>query len=110
MRQTFIYAIAAAVIILGWSATAQPTLRRDGAGSVTTPGLIAHFLPEEGRATAVTVIDPQTKVMSVYHIGRENGQIQLKSVRPLQWDMEMTGYNTADPTPQEIRAGLERRP
>lgn len=110
MRRSFIYAIAAAVVILGWSATAQPTLRRDGAGSVTTPGLIAHFLPEEGRSTAVTVIDPQTKVMSVYHIGRDKGQIQLMSVRPLQWDMEMDGYNTGDLEPKDIRAMLERRP
>lgn len=56
----------------------------------------------------VTVIDPATHVMSVYHIDLATGQIALKSVRNIHWDLQLTYFDCASPLPQEIQAQLER--
>ena len=115
MRLSLWMAATALAGLVGWTALAQsaPTggrVQGQAAVSFGAPGLITHFNTADGRPTSVTVIDPQTKVMSVYFIGRETGQIQLKSVRPLRYDMEMTSFNTGDPSPEDIRQGLARRP
>jgi len=57
----------------------------------------------------VTVIDPQARVMSVYHISHASGAITLKSVRSIQADLLMDEYNTDSPLPREIRAILQQR-
>jgi len=56
----------------------------------------------------VTVIDPAAHVMSVYHIDLATGQIALKSVRNIHWDLQLTYFDCASPLPQEIQAQLER--
>ena len=111
MRISIVFGLVVVAVGLGWSAGAQPHIVGEATTAHTNwSGLITHFSTQEGGATTVTVIDPQKRVMTVYHVGGDSGQIQLKSVRPLQWDMEMNGYNTGKPLPSEVRAGLERRP
>lgn len=111
MRRTFWCLIAAAVVILGWSAGAQTIQQGEPARfGVGSAGLITHFSVSEGRPTQVAILDPQSRVLSVYYISPNDGQIQLKSVRPLTWDFEMNGFNTGDPLPKDIQAGLQRRP
>lgn len=56
----------------------------------------------------MTVIDPRTRAMSVYHID-PTGAVTLKSVRNIQWDLLMTEYNGKSPFPSEIRAMLEAK-
>ena len=56
----------------------------------------------------VTVIDPATQVMGVYHIDLATGQIALKSVRDMHWDLRLTYFDCASPLPQEIEAQLEQ--
>jgi hypothetical protein len=74
-------------------------------------GLIALSFPgEEGNgAHMVAVVDPETRVMSVYHIDRASGGISLKSVRSVHWDLQMEEFNGARPTPNEIRSLIQRR-
>jgi hypothetical protein len=55
----------------------------------------------------VTLIDPQTRTMSVYTIDAATGEIVLKSVRNCRWDLQMMQYNGVRPLPQEIRAQFE---
>lgn len=57
----------------------------------------------------ITVIDPRTRAMSVYHIDAKTGAISLKSVRNMEFDLQMTAYNTASPLPSEIGATVQRR-
>jgi len=82
--------------------------------SVAAPGggreLITHFYPADGKPTTLTIVDPQLRSIGVYHLNRESGEIQLKSVRNFGADLQMDHLNTNSPLPQEIRQGLERQP
>ncbi len=71
-------------------------------------GLITHVHAAEGGSQAVTVIDPRTRVMGVYHVDRVSGEITLKSVRNITWDLQMVAFNSGKPLPQDIRSGLPR--
>ncbi len=80
----------------------QPTMRSPGE-------LIAlNSDVEEGRQQIV-VIDPRSRVMSVYHIEHATGVISLKSVRNIHADLLMDEFNTESPLPKEIRAILDQR-
>ncbi len=57
----------------------------------------------------LTVVDTRQRVLSVYHIDLSTGKIALKSVRNIQWDLQMAYLNNENPLPQEIRALLEQR-
>ena len=72
-------------------------------------GLITLTAPLADHAQQLTVIDPQMKVMSVYHIELSTGQIVLKSVRNIHWDLQMVEFNGTSPLPREIRSLLEQK-
>jgi hypothetical protein len=55
----------------------------------------------------LTVVDPRQRVMAVYHIDLATGKIALKSVRNIQWDLQIEDLNNDGLTPKEIRSGLE---
>jgi hypothetical protein len=57
----------------------------------------------------LTVVDPRQRVLSVYHINIATGKIALKSVRNIQWDMQINDLNNEDPLPQQIRSLLEQK-
>ena len=57
----------------------------------------------------VTLIDPRTRAIAVYHVDRGTGVITLRSVRQAHWDLQMDEFNSSSPTPREIRALAERR-
>ncbi len=77
-----------------------------------------HFAPAEGGLIALsttvadkhqqlTVIDPKSRVLSVYHVDLASGDVELRCVRNIQWDLQMTYYNGKTPLPQEIQSLLE---
>lgn len=58
----------------------------------------------------VVVIDALEKVIGVYHVSQD-GEIQLKSVRKIEWDLKIEEFNSVGPAPSEVRAqvdGLEQ--
>lgn len=61
------------------------------------------------KVQTLTVVDPRQRVLSVYHIEMATGKITLKSVRNIQWDLQMTYLNNETPLPQEIRSLMEQR-
>jgi len=61
------------------------------------------------KAQVLTVVDPRQRVISVYSIDLATGKITLKSVRNIQWDLQMMYLNNETPLPQEIRSLLEQR-
>jgi hypothetical protein len=77
--------------------------------TVTGGDLIAIPSGPGGGSQMLTVIDPRQRVMSVYQIDGHSGQIQLKSVRNIHWDLQMTDFNGVSPLPREIRQQLEQR-
>jgi len=55
----------------------------------------------------LTIIDPQTRAMAIYHVDAATGVVSLKSVRNIQWDLRMSEFNAVGPLPREIRAMVE---
>ncbi|MEX2176158.1 MAG: hypothetical protein WD872_17485 [Pirellulaceae bacterium] len=80
---------------------------QDRAGS-SAELLALSFDAGEGRQQ-LTVLDPRTRVMAVYHVDRVTGALSLKSVRNVHWDLQIEDFNSANPTPREIRALSEPR-
>ena len=62
----------------------------------------------DGR-TQMTLIDTRQRVLSVYHIDPSKGEVALRSVRNISWDLRMTQFNGVSPLPQEIRSLLEQK-
>ena len=70
--------------------------------------LITLTSPVDDHRQQITVIDPRMRVMSVYHVQRDTGEIALKSVRNIHWDLQMVQFNGVNPLPREIRLLLEQ--
>lgn len=73
-------------------------------------GDLMAFSSETGSGPAqITLIDVKARVMCVYHVDRTTGQIELKSVRNVHWDLLMEEFNGVSPLPSEIRKLLENQ-
>lgn len=72
-------------------------------------GILALQAVGTDGAPLVTVIDTRQRTMAVYRVDATQGRIKLLSVRNLQWDLQMTYFNSDAPLPQEIRSLLEPR-
>jgi len=94
---------------LGWSASAQPAGPISGVSGVGSRELVTNFQTPATGPTALTIVDPQTRVVAVYHIVRETGEIQLKSVRNISGDLTLADFNTGSPSPLDIRKLLEQQ-
>ena len=90
------------------AASAPPSASAPGKGS-SEAGLIVMSAPLAEGGQQLTVIDPAQRVMCIYHIGPKNGEISLKSVRNISWDLRMTQFNGVNPQPEEIRSLVEQR-
>lgn len=74
-----------------------------------TAELIALPAQIDNTRQQLTVIDPRTHVLSVYHLDLPTGSVTLKSVRNLSWDMQLDEFNGIKPLPREIRAQMQTR-
>jgi hypothetical protein len=63
---------------------------------------------ESNQAQQLTVIDPTTRAMAVYHVDKATGRVSLKSVRQFHWDLQLEEFNGASPLPREIQTMLQR--
>lgn len=91
-----------------WRASAQ-TAHGEPVAGILGRELITHFESSAAGPTTLTVIDPASKALAVYHITRETGEIKLKSVRKIEWDLRLEALNSNAPTPDEIRNGFDRQ-
>jgi len=57
----------------------------------------------------VILIDSKTRAMCVYHVDRETGAVELKSVRNFHWDLLIEEFNGVSPLPRAIRELLEQK-
>ena len=85
-------------------AEAAPAAKRGEASS-----LIAFQVPAAEGRQQLTLIDADKRVVSIYHIDPKSGEISLKSVRDINWDLQMTEFNGASPLPREIRSLVEQK-
>jgi hypothetical protein len=96
-----------AAAAMGWSASAQSVYRGESLPGASS-GLVTHFQAADNGPTALTLVDPQARVLAVYHIVRETGEIQLKSVRNFAGDLSLDEFNTGGLSPEDVRQGLQR--
>lgn len=80
-----------------------------GLSSRTDGQLIALSAQVNDKVQQITVIDPTTRAMSVYHVDLADGKIRLRSVRNIQWDLQMIHLNGVTPLPREIQVLLEQQ-
>ena len=61
------------------------------------------------RLQAITVVDPESKRICVYHADLSDGQgtVKLCSVRNIQGDLQFQQFNPTKPTPLEIEEGIK---
>lgn len=57
----------------------------------------------------IVLIDTKTRAVGVYHIDRTSGQVALRSVRNVHWDLQIDDFNGGSPSPQEIKSLLPSR-
>ena len=112
-REHSIWALALIVVLVScvwcWRVEAQTLLGGTAASSAAADGgLVTHLLEVEAGPTRVIVIDPVQRVMAVYHIGRDTGEITPKSVRNMTWDLEMIEFNSDDPSPNDLEKAQQR--
>lgn len=101
--------IAVSLLASAWdTAFAQRSLTAE---QVHRPesSLIALSFAAGEKLQQVAVVDPAKRVIGVYHIDAATGQVELKSVRKIEWDLEMVQFNGTDPLPEEIRSLMEQK-
>lgn len=115
MRTVFLGALViAGLVVTAAVVTANPN------DESPQPAAFGQVLTADGRLIAlsasvgdkyqqVTLIDPKTEVMSVYHVDLADGKIRLRSVRNFHWDLQMVHLNGTTPLPREIQTLLEQR-
>ncbi|HEY5311021.1 MAG TPA: hypothetical protein VIK18_00835 [Pirellulales bacterium] len=103
-----------ALTVLGVVVLAAAGARDASAVVASPPGvgsageLITLAAPLGEHRQQLTLIDPRTHVMGIYHVDNITGEIALKSVRNFHWDLQMSEFNAASPLPREIRSMLEQ--
>ena len=105
--------VVAGLVVTAAGVTANPS---DGYPQPLPPGrssqadrqLIALSTSVDGKYQQVTLVDPKTEAMSVYHVDLADGKIRLRSVRNFHWDLRMTHLNGETPLPREIQILLEQ--
>ena len=78
--------------------------------SSSTPGgagLITIATPGGDHRQQLIVVDPETRGLAVYHVDNQSGEIALKSVRNIYYDLKINEFNGTSPLPREIRSLLE---
>jgi hypothetical protein len=72
--------------------------------TASSPDLLA--LSHEGAdgRQQITIVDTRQRVLAVYSVDRTSGTLQLRSVRNVQWDLQIEDFNSAAPAPRDIRA------
>lgn len=103
--------VLAGLLGAGWVCTSSAQAQRLASAptSEMAPGLIALASEVDERHQQVTLIDPHARSMVVYHIDKSTGEVALRSVRNIHWDLQMDEFNGKTPLPREIRSLLERR-
>jgi hypothetical protein len=62
-----------------------------------------------GGQQLLLLIDPERRVLGSYHVDATTGQIALRSVRNIRWDLELDEFNGTEPSPEKIQALLRSR-
>jgi hypothetical protein len=99
-------------LVMGWLTTSSADAQRpvrELPRSLEDSALVALSTDVNDGRTQLTLIDPETRALVVYHIDKTSGEVSLRSVRNFHWDMQMDEFNGKNPLPREIRSLLQTR-
>ncbi|MBT6054181.1 MAG: hypothetical protein HN985_00205 [Planctomycetaceae bacterium] len=71
-----------------------------------TGGLWVSTSQIEPGLQMLLVVDPETKVLAVYHVESSNGKVSLRSTRALGYDLQIEDFNATEPKPSSIKKML----
>jgi hypothetical protein len=114
MRPSFVGALLGASLVIGalvGRSSSEPAYGPpiDLPARSGSSDLLTHVTGGDAGPVALTVIDPRQRVVAVYHEDRVSGELELKSVRNITWDLQMIEFNSGKPfKPQDVRSGLPR--
>lgn len=113
MRQTAIGAVLGAgltLAILGvWPDSTSVFAQRASFAGPEAGQVLAFSTPVGSERQQLTLIDPVSRTLGVYHVESATGAVTLKSVRNFHWDLQLLEFNGHSPRPQEIRSMLPSR-
>ncbi|HWA99039.1 MAG TPA: hypothetical protein VG713_11130 [Pirellulales bacterium] len=108
MKNTILGAVLGALLVA--TVTALPAMSRvDAMPAVASSSEMLVFPIPVGDRHQLVVIDPRQRVLGVYQIDAPGGEIALKSVRNIHWDLQLSEFNSAAPLPREIRSLVDQR-
>ena len=70
--------------------------------------LVSFERLEHQNVQQVIIVDPETQRIGVYHVGLDNGFIQLKNIRHINVDLQLRVYDALAPFPQDIEQNFLR--
>jgi hypothetical protein len=112
MRRVMLGALAGAGLVYAAVACGDDSGRALAQRAVVSPdtsaGLIALPAVVDGRQM-LTVIEPRTQVLGYYQLDPAKGEILLKGVRNIRWDLQIDEYNGVSPLPSEVRSLVEQK-
>ena len=108
-RLTWVGCGVVAAALWSWSALAPAAYTATAPAPFGSRELITHFQDQATGPTVLTVVDPQARAVAVYHIERETGKIEFKSVRNFEMDLRLSEFNSGQLSPEDIRKMLERQ-
>lgn len=95
-------------LAFAWRAMAEPAGPVSDSRALLDSGSLVTHVATLQEHEQLTIIDPQARVIAVYHIDAGSGEISLRSVRDFRWDLQMEEFNNANPRPREVRVAVEQ--
>lgn len=71
--------------------------------------MIALSTPTPQGRQLLTIVDAKQRTVAIYHVDEATGEITLRSVRQIEWDLKLSEFNSDSPLPGDIRRLLEQR-
>jgi hypothetical protein len=103
--------VGAGLAIVGLAAAPEhgelPVPRFAAGQSAAGGDLIALSALVGDKYQQVTVIDGKNRVIAVYHVELATGEVKLRCVRNIHWDLQLMHYNGQSPLPREIQSLVE---
>ncbi len=113
MRNTLLGVVGGVILTIAFTTALSHTPSASAQRPGTEPAAPANLLISKASLAdgdqQIVVIDTDQQVIGSYHVSATHGEISLKSVRNIRYDMMMEDFNGSDPKPRDIRALLEQK-
>jgi hypothetical protein len=113
MRRVILGALAGAGLVYAAVAGGNDSGRALAQRAAVLPeamsGLITHPVQMPDGRQMLTVIDPRSQVLGYYQLDPVKGEIVLKGIRNIHWDLQIEEYNGVSPLPSEVRSLVDQR-